>query len=642
MSGFTLVGVLAVIGAACAAALALLHWLRRRPLAVPNAPVGKGLHAGLGVAAVLAAALLLGNLAPLFLKHGLGPGSALALQLAAAGASVLALLHLGALRPLWLVFALLGVHGLDFALSRALTAPGGVGALGAYVLGVAALAGAANWRGTHMGRAAALLGPSLFGFVVAGACALAGVFAGGHAPAALASLLALAAGAAVLGLLQPRLAIAAPLLALAAAAAIWLWPLPEAVVFDPQAARVAAGLAMITSLTGLGLIVTRRAAGVGAVLAGFGPLAALLAVSPLGTASLAHPWWGLAALVAAVQSGLAFLSASPAELLARRILAAGAAAGLVVSVALLGGLAWAVPAAAGALLLAGLGRRPGGAPLRAAAALPALAATGAGLGGLAGASAGPAVLPLAADAAAAFLLLMLAARALPRDGAKLARTLLEFAGVVLSLTALLALANAAVGQLAAGAGETGLYRTGAHCLALIAAAVTLAHAPQAWLSPQTRRWAQNAILAGAGVYVLLATLSVVNPWWGMSPQPVPGAVVFNPLLAGYLAPALAFGLYARVLPRAKPRLQRRWTQGMAALLALLWGVLEARRLGAGPDLAAGVPSWSPEALLLAGLILLAAGVAAALLLLGAPGTARLARLARARQAGSDPNLSPPP
>ncbi|MBY0448805.1 MAG: DUF2339 domain-containing protein, partial [Hyphomonadaceae bacterium] len=229
--------------------------------------------------------------------------------------------------------------------------------------------------------------------------------------------------------------------------------------------------------------------------------------------------------------------------------------------------------------------------------------------------------------------------------AGIGRKACEMAGVVLSVTALLALANAAVLLLAPRA-EAGLYRTGAHCLVLIAAAVSLAHSPRGWLSPETRRFAENVILAGAGVYVLLATLSVLNPWWGMSPQPVRGPWVFNSLIAGYLGPALAFGLYARLLPRARPPLKRRWTEGMAALLALLWGVLETRRLVAGPDLAGGAAAWSPQTLLVAGVVLTIAVVLAAAAL-GAPQPGRLAfarvseRLARAASRATDPNLSPP-
>jgi len=613
--------------------------------------VGKGVSAGLEVRALgaigLAVALLLpllaGGLLPLAITLGVG--------LLAGLAGLVLTLRSGAPRLAWPFAAVLLLYGC-VGLARAHDASGvlatalfalGLGGLGLATAWLPAEEPAASLLATQGAtREAWLLGATvtLTGAGLAGALTV----VTGYAAAGVAAVLATLAGTAVAGRLRPGLApLALPLAALAALL-IAAWPTPAGVVRDLDQIVAAAGLGLIASTIGGATAAAPRAHVWGAVLAGFGPLAALVAVTPPGVASLAHPWWGAAGLMLAGLNLVAF-ACSPLRRrpIDREVFACAAAAALLAGLLWLGALAWAVPAAFAAWLTAAAGLRLQSAALRNGAGALAAAAGLAALLRLATSAEPLARAASAADAAFAAGLLWFAARILAAARAQQAERASESALVVLAVCALLHAGEGILPWLPAAEGERVLYQLGLHAAALLGAATVLALAPVSLLSATSRKWAEISLLAAAGLYMGFATLSVFNPWWGMRPADVPGWPLLNPLLAGYLAPGLAFSLYARLKRSQETMDLASAAAGVGAGLIGLWGLLEARRFLTGAALAR-----NPEAMPLASLAGAGAAIALACaivaLLFGPPlrrESVRLAALWPKPRRPVDPNLAPP-
>ena len=120
-----------------------------------------------------------------------------------------------------------------------------------------------------------------------------------------------------------------------------------------------------------------------------------------------------------------------------------------------------------------------------------------------------------------------------------------------------------------------------------------------------------AVFCG-GLVAVIGLMAFQNPLFAGF-EPVAGGVLFNSLLLGYAAPAIAAGLYARVLRRAGDVLLSRCVGGLALLLAFFWISLVVRH-AFNPSLAqlqfpiSSAEMWSYSAAwIVMGLVLLVAG-----------------------------------
>lgn len=615
-------------------------------------PLGKGVAIGIGLreagaagaAVLLLAPLLAGALLPLPVMLGLG--------FVTAAAGLLQVLRLGWLRLAWPVAGALLVYGCA-GIVRVNSPPDAV-VLGSYSLALTGLALLLTWeaaqhtarelqvREQRHHRAAWALGLLL----ALGAVLLAAGFAlrSGHAPASIAALLAALAGIVTAGCMRPGLAPLALPAGLVAALLLAAWPTAPGILLDLNQISAAAAFGLICSVGGGVMAVGSRAHVWGAVLAGFGPLLALAIVTPAGVSHLSHPWWGLCAIALSGLNLLAFArSPRPHRARDREVFGYAAAVAMLAGLTWAGVLTFASPAAVSALAAAILGLRLASPALRNSAGVLAVAAALAGVNRLAGGSWSDWLLAgiSLADALLAAVAVWLASRVLGATRMLGAERAAEAAVIVLALCGLLSLAWLPPSLLG---GDQTLAFLGLQAFALLSGAGMLARLPPRGLSAATRLWGERALFGLAAVYTGLATLSVVNPWWGMQPPPVPGWPILNPLLAGYLAPGVMFGLYAR-LKRSQdsPKLAA-VASGVSAGLIGLWGLLEARRFLTGEVLARN-PEAMPLMSLLGAATAIALSCAIVALVFGPPvfEADRMRRLlpksAQARDI--DPNLAPP-
>lgn len=551
-------------------------------------PVGKGLAAGLGwreitaaVAAVaLVSPLLGGAMIPLPVLLGGG--------LAVGGVGILLLLGRWS-RLAWPLAAALLTYG-AFGLARlsdAADAPALGLFLGALVMLGLSLAwepGAQSiselWR-TARGRESWGLGLLLLLGSGGLICGLVLATDGGWA--ALATLFLI--WTAVIGAAHWRPGLAAAPLALAACAAamIALWASP-ANIAESRLVFTALGLGLMAGAGGALLAMRPRGAAFGAALAGFGPLAILLAAASAGSPGLSDLRWGLAALaLCALNLVGSIVSPVGRRRLDRELFLYAATAALITALLWLGGLSLAAPATLAALLAASGGLRLHSPALRHAAALLAAAAGLAAIARLGARGAWAAELGAVLDALLAVLALWYATRLLGAARSTALERVGEAAMIVVLLCGQLHLASAGL-QFAPDPAQQALLQMGLQGLVFAGSTLLLASLPDQALSAATRKWAELGLLAAAALYLGMAGVSVLNPWWGMQPAAAPGWPLLNTLMAGYLLPGLVFALYARLKQRQQAHAPAGVAAGLGAGLLGLWGVLEARRFLTGPIL----------------------------------------------------------
>lgn len=99
-------------------------------------------------------------------------------------------------------------------------------------------------------------------------------------------------------------------------------------------------------------------------------------------------------------------------------------------------------------------------------------------------------------------------------------------------------------------------------------------------------WRGHALLGAGLLYMLVSPAVAANPWWGAAPAAVSGPPLLNTLAIAFLAPALLL-LFASRRLYERARLAARIYAGAGSAFALIWAVLETRRLFHGADMATG-------------------------------------------------------
>lgn len=94
----------------------------------------------------------------------------------------------------------------------------------------------------------------------------------------------------------------------------------------------------------------------------------------------------------------------------------------------------------------------------------------------------------------------------------------------------------------------------------------------------------HALMALGFVWLMLVNGMALNPWWGASAAPIPGAPIFNALALAFAAPAALLLLAARRL-YGRQLIPARIYAGAGVALALIWALLEIRRGFHGPMMA---------------------------------------------------------
>jgi uncharacterized membrane protein len=137
-----------------------------------------------------------------------------------------------------------------------------------------------------------------------------------------------------------------------------------------------------------------------------------------------------------------------------------------------------------------------------------------------------------------------------------------------------------------GAQLDGFTESALRVLALLAAGHIMMARPGQQLGV-IGRWRGHVLLGLGLVYVLLAPGLAINPWWGAVPARVSGPLLLDALTLGFAAPAAIALAAARRLYLSQRTFARIYAVAGGAL-ALLWAVLEVRRVAHG-DQMAGAP-----------------------------------------------------
>ena len=134
-----------------------------------------------------------------------------------------------------------------------------------------------------------------------------------------------------------------------------------------------------------------------------------------------------------------------------------------------------------------------------------------------------------------------------------------------------------------GADEPTLLEMAAHFLTWMAAAYGLMYRQQLY-SSFVSLWGSRALLAASAAGVVLISLVALNPV--VTEEPMPGNVVFNPLLLAYLAPVVLLGLIAPKLASIGGEKLRPAVGLLALALVFVYVTLETKRVFQGPLLVA--------------------------------------------------------
>lgn len=94
----------------------------------------------------------------------------------------------------------------------------------------------------------------------------------------------------------------------------------------------------------------------------------------------------------------------------------------------------------------------------------------------------------------------------------------------------------------------------------------------------------HALMALGFVWLVLMQVLTLNPWWGATPAPTPGASLFNILALAFAAPSVFLLLAARRL-YGRALVPARLYAGAGFAIALIWALLEVRRLFHGANMA---------------------------------------------------------
>jgi hypothetical protein len=137
-----------------------------------------------------------------------------------------------------------------------------------------------------------------------------------------------------------------------------------------------------------------------------------------------------------------------------------------------------------------------------------------------------------------------------------------------------------------GGAHLRLFATGACAVAAltIAAGLALHFGPR----PRLIAFVAEAVALALAVLLTLGVNGVVlNPWWGLRPAPVHGALLINELMLAYAAPALGLILYGWVRARQNLLLRANATSAVGLALPPIWVSLELRRLFHPENMAVG-------------------------------------------------------
>ena len=96
-------------------------------------------------------------------------------------------------------------------------------------------------------------------------------------------------------------------------------------------------------------------------------------------------------------------------------------------------------------------------------------------------------------------------------------------------------------------------------------------------------WRGHTLIGGGVLYTVIMAGVVLNPWWGQAPAPVIGPPMFDTVLLAFAAPAVLAALAAYRL-YARDQQAGRVYAAAGSGLALMWAVLETRRLFHGTTL----------------------------------------------------------
>jgi len=161
----------------------------------------------------------------------------------------------------------------------------------------------------------------------------------------------------------------------------------------------------------------------------------------------------------------------------------------------------------------------------------------------------------------------------------------------------------------AGAPLDGFAETSLRALSLMAAGhVLLAREGRA--TGLVSAWRGHVLLGGGLLYVLVAPATSINPWWGVLPAPVIGPPLLDTLALAFAAPALLALAAARRL-YDRQRIAARVYAASGGVLALVWAILEVRRLFSGAEMSrasVGLFEGACYALVLLGAALIVAAV----------------------------------
>ena len=134
-----------------------------------------------------------------------------------------------------------------------------------------------------------------------------------------------------------------------------------------------------------------------------------------------------------------------------------------------------------------------------------------------------------------------------------------------------------------GADEPTLLEMAAHFMTWMAAAYGLMYRQHLY-SSFVSLWGSRALLAASAAGVVLISLVALNPV--VTEEPMPGNVVFNPLLLAYLAPVVLLGLIAAKLASIGWEKLRPAVGLLALALVFVYVTLETKRAFQGPLLVA--------------------------------------------------------
>jgi uncharacterized membrane protein len=133
------------------------------------------------------------------------------------------------------------------------------------------------------------------------------------------------------------------------------------------------------------------------------------------------------------------------------------------------------------------------------------------------------------------------------------------------------------------ADEPTLLEMAAHFLTWMAAAYGLLYRQHIY-SSFVSLWGSRALLAASAAGVVLISLVALNPV--VTEEPMPGNLLFNPLLLAYLAPVVLLGLIAPKLASIGWEKLRPAVGLLALLLVFVYVTLETKRVFQGPLLVA--------------------------------------------------------